>query len=78
MGGASFEGEDWFLQSDGASKQPIHAVNALLSLADKYPGMDMLCIGPLTNVALALRLRPHFLSQIGYVVFLICCYCCCV
>jgi inosine-uridine nucleoside N-ribohydrolase len=45
--------------------QSKHAVIALIDTVNKYPGeVTLLCIGPLTNVALALRLDPKFLTKL--------------
>uniref|UniRef100_T1JI57 Inosine/uridine-preferring nucleoside hydrolase domain-containing protein n=1 Tax=Strigamia maritima TaxID=126957 RepID=T1JI57_STRMM len=42
-----------------------HAVHILASLIDKYPGeITLVTLGPLTNIALALRLNPSFASNI--------------
>ena len=42
-----------------------HAVNALIRYADKYPKqLNLICIGPLTNIALAVRLDPAFPTKI--------------
>lgn len=41
--------------------QSEHAVTALLRLANTYRGqLSLVCLGPLTNIALALRLDPEF------------------
>ncbi|KAK2181988.1 hypothetical protein NP493_372g02041 [Ridgeia piscesae] len=45
--------------------QSEHAVNALLRLVNQYNGeINLICLGPLTNVALALRLDPEFGSKL--------------
>jgi len=42
-----------------------HAVNAIIRLANKYKGeLNLMCIGPLTNIGLALRLDPTLASKI--------------
>jgi purine nucleosidase len=47
----------------GAEKQ--HAVEALLSLARSNPGVCLVTLGPLTNVALALAQDPDFVRNVG-------------
>lgn len=42
-----------------------HAVNALIRYANQFPKkLNLMCIGPLTNIALAVRLDPEFASKI--------------
>jgi len=42
-----------------------HAVPAMIQLADEQPGLlDMIALGPLTNIALALKLDPSFLGKL--------------
>jgi purine nucleosidase len=46
-----------------------HAVNALIRLANTYPGeLTLAAIGPLTNVALATRLDPTLPDKIAHLV----------
>jgi purine nucleosidase len=42
-----------------------HAVEAILRLADASPGMTLVTLGPLTNVALALARDPGLAKKIG-------------
>jgi purine nucleosidase len=42
-----------------------HAVDAILRLADASPGLTLVTLGPLTNVALALARDPGIASKIG-------------
>ncbi len=42
-----------------------HAVEAILSLADQAPGLTLVTLGPLTNVALALARDPDLAKKIG-------------
>lgn len=35
------------------------AANSIVATAHKFPGMALFCIGPLTNIALALQLEPN-------------------
>jgi purine nucleosidase len=52
----------------GAQPQPMHAALALLELADEHPGLSICATGPLSNLALAERLRPGFLKSLREVV----------
>ena len=42
-----------------------HAVEALLRLAHQNPGLTLVTLGPLTNIALALARDPNFANNIG-------------
>ncbi|HII92350.1 MAG TPA: nucleoside hydrolase [Methanosarcina sp.] len=42
----------------------------IVRLAKKHPGLDLLCLGPLTNIALALKLEPKLPSMLGRVVIM--------
>jgi len=44
--------------------EPRHAVDAILSLADAAPGLTLVTLGPLTNVALALARDPTLAAKI--------------
>lgn len=50
-------------------RQPVpeHAAELLVRLAGQHPGLGVLAIGPLTNLALALRLDPELPSKVGAV-----------
>ncbi len=50
--------------------QDIPAAQALLHLSRIHPGLTILAIGPLTNLALALRLDPDFPQRIARVVIM--------
>jgi purine nucleosidase len=66
---------EWFHGKDGlgdhgysqprrcAEKQ--HAVEAIVSLARTNPGLTLVTLGPLTNIALALAQAPDFVRNIG-------------
>lgn len=49
---------------------PRHAVDLLGELFAENPGATLVCTGPLTNIALALRRFPDFASSVGRVVIL--------
>lgn len=50
--------------------QDIPAAQALLHLSRIYPSLTILAIGPLTNLALALRLDPDFPQRVAQVVIM--------
>lgn len=45
-----------------------HAALAMIRLSHAHPGLLLVCLGPLTNLALALRLDPTLASRIGRLV----------
>jgi purine nucleosidase len=50
-----------------AAQRPAagHAVDAMLELAERYPGeLEIVSLGPLTNLALALRRQPRLATQV--------------
>lgn len=48
-----------------------HAALALIRLVSQYPKqITLLCLGPLTNVALAIRLDPLFISKVKQIIIL--------
>ncbi|KAJ9596379.1 hypothetical protein L9F63_012587 [Diploptera punctata] len=48
-----------------------HAALALIQLVSQYPKqITLLCLGPLTNVALAIRLDPSFISKLKQIIIL--------
>jgi purine nucleosidase len=47
-------------ETEGLQVQPQHAVDFIIEQAKAYPGeVTMICIGPLTNLALAIRKEPE-------------------
>ena len=48
--------------------QDEHAALAMIRLSREYPGMLLVCLGPLTNLALAVRLDPGLPTRIGRLV----------
>jgi purine nucleosidase len=42
-----------------------HAVDALLELSERRPGLEICAVGPLTNLALALAKDPDFAARVG-------------
>lgn len=58
VGGQRFEGE--------LVTEEEHAVDALIRLAAEQPGtLRVVCIGPLTNIALAIEKDPAFVSNVA-------------
>jgi inosine-uridine nucleoside N-ribohydrolase len=50
---------------------PAKAVDFLIETLDKSPGkVTVLALGPMTNIAIALRLRPDLQTKIGRIVFM--------
>ncbi len=58
----------------GEQRAPLHAlsgVEAILQAADEYAGnLVLVALGPLTNIAMVLSLRPAFASQVGRLVIM--------
>ncbi len=71
----SHEHAHWFHGRDGLgdhgypapsrAAEGEHAVDAILRLAHEYPGLTLVTLGPLTNVALALARDPALAGKIG-------------
>lgn len=45
--------------------EPEHAVDALLRLTREQPGLDLVMVGPLTNLAVALMKDPDLAGRVG-------------
>jgi purine nucleosidase len=45
--------------------EPAHAVDALLELSRRHPGLEIAAVGPLTNLAVALAKDPDFAARVG-------------
>lgn len=53
-------GAAWETPADARQIEAEHAVSALIRFVNEYPGqITLICLGPLTNLALALRLDPQ-------------------
>jgi purine nucleosidase len=69
------EDATWFHGKDGLGDQgypaprktaePVHAVDAILSTIERHPGLELVTLGPLTNIALALHRKPEIAQGIG-------------
>jgi purine nucleosidase len=56
---------DMGLPLRGREPHPEHAVDALLETAGRYPGeVELVTLGPLTNVAIALHKDPSFVEKV--------------
>jgi pyrimidine-specific ribonucleoside hydrolase len=44
---------------------PVHAVDFIIDAARRYTGLTILALGPLTNLALALRREPRLAQQVA-------------
>ena len=68
----------WFHGMDGlgdcgyapAAKtaEPLHAVDAIIACVREHPGLEIITLGPLTNLALALAREPAIVANISRVV----------
>ncbi|MEO8370413.1 MAG: nucleoside hydrolase [Candidatus Solibacter sp.] len=66
---------DWFHGSDGLGNhdypaprrnvEPGHAVDAIIGTVNANPGLTLVTLGPLTNVALALAAQPSIAAKVG-------------
>ena len=65
----------WFHGHDGLgdhnypsphhSPEPRHAVDAMIDALEAHPGLVLVTLGPLTNVALALAKKPEIAANVG-------------
>ena len=66
---------DWFHGKDGLGDhgyapstrvaEPVHAVDAIIATVLASPGIEIITLGPLTNVALALAREPRIAANIN-------------
>lgn len=69
------ETADWFHGKDGLGDHgygPLyrkaegeHAVSAMIRVISAHPGIDVITLGPLTNLALALMEAPHLVKNVS-------------
>jgi len=69
------EDASWFHGRDGMgdhgypaprrSVEPLHAADAIIETAEAHPGLVLVTLGPLTNLALALQRKPALAGLIG-------------
>jgi purine nucleosidase len=70
LGGAGY---NWFGHEGHGILEPgvepaiarAHAVDALLELSEREPGLEIAAVGPLTNLALALAKDPDFATRVS-------------
>jgi purine nucleosidase len=70
-----YQNATWFHGRDGFgdhgyappkhAAQEKHAVDAIIATIDAHPGIVLVTLGPLTNVALALSRKPEIASKVG-------------
>ena len=66
---------EWFHGHDGLgdrgypapkrSAEPAHAVDAIIATVENNPGLTLVTLGPLTNIALALAKEPAIAARVG-------------
>src|SRR5258708_14819534 len=71
----TYENATWFHGRDGLgdhnypapkkSAEGLHAVDAIIETVEANPGLVLVTLGPLTNVALALSKRPSIAAKVG-------------
>ena len=71
----SLETAHWFHGADGLgdhgyapkhrTTEPTHAVDAILATVSANPGIEIITLGPLTNLALALQRDPSIATKIS-------------
>jgi purine nucleosidase len=69
------EHAEWFHGRDGLGDQgypapgrapaPVHAVEAIIETVRAHPGLTLVTLGPLTNIALALCREPGIAGHVG-------------
>lgn len=69
------ETADWFHGHDGLGDhgyapstkfvEPEHAVDAIVRIVQENPGIEIVTLGPLTNLALALRRAPELVGNVS-------------
>ena len=69
------EDATWFHGKDGLgdrgypapqrTAQPGHAVDVIIDTIERHPGLELVTLGPLTNIALALTRRPEIAAGVS-------------
>jgi inosine-uridine nucleoside N-ribohydrolase len=70
-----YQNATWFHGSDGLGEhgypaprrtaEPLHAVDAIIRSVEANPGLVIVTLAPLTNLALALARKPSIAAQVG-------------
>jgi purine nucleosidase len=64
-----FHGQDGFgdhgYPEPGQAPEKLHAVNAMVEAIEANPGLVIVTLGPLTNLALALNRKPELAAKVG-------------
>jgi purine nucleosidase len=70
-----YQSATWFHGCDGLGEhnypaprqtpEPLHAADAIIAAAENNPGLTLVTLAPLTNVALALAKRPDIAAKVG-------------
>jgi purine nucleosidase len=70
-----YQNATWFHGSDGLGEhgypaplrtaEPLHAVDAIIQTIEANPGLVIVTLAPLTNLALALAKKPSIAGQVG-------------
>lgn len=70
-----YQNATWFHGSDGLGEHgypaphraaaPLHAVDAIIQTVEANPGLVIVTLAPLTNIALALAKKPAIATQVG-------------
>jgi purine nucleosidase len=65
----------WFHGRDGLgdrgypaprnTAQPINAVEAIIAAIERHPGLELITLGPLTNIAQALQIKPEIAKGVS-------------
>lgn len=70
-----YQNATWFHGRDGLgdhnypapqqTPEPLHAADAIIAAAESNPGLTLVTLAPLTNLALALAKRPDIAAKVG-------------
>lgn len=63
-------GVGWTAEGNWEGNRAAVAAQAIVETARRFPKLGLVCLGPLTNIALALRLDPDLPKSIGSVIIM--------